>query len=157
MSYNTLFNYFIVFFSAINNTNGGNQLDEFKNPCSINYIVFGLSKYNINFIQSTFSQCSDIEHYEYKFVNNKESIQLLQNSLYQEVQSCTTLNNSKPDMIGLHYNKMNFINSLLLCCWLRLNLTNKNTGSICSGMEIQKCSEQIRYFTHTPFLLVELS
>ena len=135
------------------------MIEMFNNSFAFNKFVIIFWKYNINSNIFTSSTDNPIDCKEFECRIVEGVIEWIKEGFGDEVKSFTShiLNNSKPDMIGLHYNKMNFINSLLLCCWLRLNLTNKNTGSICSGMEIQKCSEQIRYFTHTPFLLVELS
>ena len=121
-------------------------------------------------IPFTSSQCSDIEQHEDERVNNKESIQLLQNSLDQEVQSCTLQNNSKPDMIILEPNNNQTFYSLtssilgqvnmILCDWLRPVQSDISTGGACSSsaLEILKRREKIRYvFQHNPSYFIDVS
>ena len=123
----------------------------FNNSFKFNRHVIRLWKYHINPI-FTSSTDNPIDYKEFECRIVEEAIEWIMNSFGDEVQSFTSHipNNSELDMIGLHYNKLNFIYSLLLCCWLRLNLAVKNTGSICSALEIQNCSEQIRYFNTHP-------
>ena len=167
MSYNTLFHYCIVFYSGINNTNGGNQIDEFKNPYSMNYIAFGLSTYNIDFNHSTSLHCNDIEHYEDECVNNKECTQFLQNSL---VPPCTMQNNSRPEITISEPKKHQPFYalsssilgqaSMVLCDWLRNVQSGSSTGGACSSsaLEILKRREKIRYvFQHNPSYFIDVS
>ena len=136
----------------------------------MNNSVFPLSKYNINVIQFTPSQCHGTEHYEDECVNNEEYIQLLQNRLDQEVQSCTLQNNSRPDITILEPNKnqtfYSFTSSVLgresmiLCDWLRTVQSDSSTGGACSSsaLEILKRSEKIRYvFQHYPSYFIDVS
>ena len=151
-----IFLYLTVFFSGSNNTDGGILLDKFRHLCFMIYIAFGLLKYNINVIQFTSSQCHGTEHYEDEYMNNEEGIQLLQNRLDQEVQSCTMQDIYKPDITILESNKdqtFSILGRASMIDWLSTVESDSSTGGACSSsaLEILKRREKIRYvFQHYP-------
>ena len=153
----------LVFYCTINNTDGGIQLDEFNNPCSMNHIALGLSKYNYNIINFTPFQYNESEYYKNVSVNSIEFTPFLKNRLSEKVLSCSMLDNSRPDLIILEPNKSKAFYSLTfsilgqvimyLCDWLRTMQSGSSTGGACSSsaLEILKRREKIRYvFQHYP-------
>ena len=148
----------MYFFSGSNNTDGGILLDKFRHLCFMIYIAFGLLKYNINVIQFTSSQCHGTEHYEDKCVNNEKCMQLFQNSMDEDVQSCTMQDIYKPDLIILESNSI--LGRASMIDWLRSVQSDSNTGGACSSsaLEILRRREKIRYvFQHYPTYFIDVS
>ena len=128
----------------------------------MNYIVLGLSKYNI-LIQFTSSQCHEDE-----CVNNEEGIQFLQNCMDEDVQSYTVQDNSRPDITILESNKNQTIYSFIFFIlgqvsmieWLGTVQSDSSTGGAysSSAMDILIKREKIRcVFQHYPFYFIDVS